>query len=94
MFTGPTAIAYSAGPGGGTKRSVSNFAKDNEKLRDPWRCWMGDTVLDQDGVQALADLPSLDELRGKLVGMISRRRRRIASVRSPAGQLRACSVPQ
>lgn len=49
---------------------------------------MGSTALDADGVKALASLPSLDELRAKLVGMISTPATRIAQVvNAPAGQL-------
>ena len=49
---------------------------------------MGETNLDADGVQALAKLPSLDELRAKIVGMINTPATRIAGVvQAPAGQL-------
>ncbi|MCB1513012.1 MAG: 50S ribosomal protein L10, partial [Hyphomicrobiaceae bacterium] len=49
---------------------------------------MGTTSLDQDGVKALASMPSLDELRAKLVGMIQTPATRIAQVvNAPAGQL-------
>lgn len=49
---------------------------------------MGSTVLDQAGVKALASLPSLDELRGKLVGLLQAPAQKVASVtQAPAGQL-------
>jgi large subunit ribosomal protein L10 len=49
---------------------------------------LGSTVLDADGVKALASMPSLDELRAKLVGMIQTPATRIAGVtQAPAGQL-------
>ena len=49
---------------------------------------MGATNLDAKGVEALATLPSLDELRAKLVGMIQTPATRIAGVlQAPAGQL-------
>ena len=49
---------------------------------------MGTTVLDQAGVKALADLPSLDELRAKLVGMIQTPATRIAGImQAPGGQV-------
>ena len=49
---------------------------------------MGDNVLDPSGVKALAELPSLDELRAKIVGMIQTPATRIAGVlQAPAGQL-------
>jgi large subunit ribosomal protein L10 len=49
---------------------------------------MGETVLDQKGVEALATLPSLDELRGKLIGLIQAPATKVAGVlQAPAGQL-------
>ena len=49
---------------------------------------MGETVLDQAGVKALAELPSLDELRGKLVGLLQAPAQKLAAVtQAPAGQL-------
>ena len=86
FFTGPTAIAYSEDPIAAPKIAVK-FAKDNEKLVILGGM-MGETLLDIDGVKALAELPSLDELRAKLVGMISTPATRIAMVtKAPAGQL-------
>lgn len=75
MFTGPTVLAYSEDPISAAK-VVSKFAKENDKLVVLGGT-MGSTVLDQAGVKALADLPSLDELRAKLVGMIQTPRRSI-----------------
>ncbi len=86
FFTGPTAIAYSDDPIAAPKVAV-NFAKDNEKLKILGGM-MGETLLDESGVKALASLPSLDELRAKIVGMISTPATRIAVLTSaPAGQL-------
>lgn len=86
LFSGPTAIAWSDDPVSAPK-IVATFAKDNEKLVILGGT-MGETVLDANGVKALAELPSLDELRGKLVGMISTPATRIAAVTAaPAGQL-------
>ena len=49
---------------------------------------MGETVLDESGVKALADLPSLDELRGKIVGMLNTPATRIAGLlAAPGGQI-------
>lgn len=85
-FTGPTAIAYSDDPVA-APRIAAAFAKDNEQFVILGGA-MGETLLDVDGVKALAELPSLDELRGKLVGMISTPATRIAGVlQAPAGQL-------
>lgn len=86
LFTGPTAIGWSDDPVAAPK-IIAAFAKDNENLVILGGV-MGETVLDANGVKALAQLPSLDELRGKLVGMISTPATRIAAVTAaPAGQL-------
>ncbi|UXM96030.1 MULTISPECIES: 50S ribosomal protein L10 [unclassified Bartonella] len=86
LFTGQTVIAYAADPITAPKVAV-DFAKTNAKLVILGGA-MGATALDADGVKSLASLPSLDELRGKLVGMISTPATRIALVtQAPAGQL-------
>jgi len=86
LFTGPTAIAYSADPVAAAK-VAAEFAKTNDKLKILGGS-LGTLRLDVAGVQALATLPSLDELRGKLLGMLSTPATRIAGVlQAPAGQL-------
>lgn len=86
LFEGPTAIAYSDDPVAAAKATVE-FGKKNEKLIVLGGI-MGETVLDVTGIKALAKLPSLDELRGMLVGMISTPATRIAAITAaPAGQL-------
>lgn len=86
LFTGPTAIAYSNDPVAAPKVAAA-FAKENDKLVILGGA-MGDTVLNADGVKVLASLPSLDELRAKLVGMIQTPATRIAGVlQAPGGQL-------
>jgi large subunit ribosomal protein L10 len=86
LFTGPTLIAYSGDPVAAPKVAVE-FARTNEKLVILGGA-MGTTSLDPEGVKALATLPSLDELRAKLVGMIQTPATRIAQVVSaPAAQL-------
>jgi len=86
LFSGPTAIVYSDDPVAAPKIAVE-FAKENENLVIHGGA-MGTTVLDVAGVKSLASLPSLDELRGKIVGMISTPATRIAGVtQAPAGQL-------
>jgi large subunit ribosomal protein L10 len=86
LFQGQTVIAYSEDPVTAPKVAV-DFAKANENLVVLGGS-MGSTELDVDGVKALASLPSIDELRAKIVGMISTPATRIASVVSaPAGQL-------
>ncbi|MEN3791769.1 50S ribosomal protein L10 [Fulvimarina sp. MAC3] len=86
LFEGQTLIAYSSDPVAAAKVS-NDFAKKNDKLVILGGA-LGATTLDANGVKALADLPSLDELRGKLVGMIQTPATRIAGVvQAPAGQL-------
>ncbi len=86
LFTGPTAIAYSDDPVAPAKVVVS-YAKKNTKLV-VLGGMMEETLLDAAGVKALASLPSLDELRANLVGLISTPATRIAVVvGAPAGQL-------
>ncbi len=86
LFNGPTAIAYSADPVAAARVAV-NYSKENDKLVVIGGA-MGDTLLDENAVKALASLPSLDELRGKIVGMLNTPATRIAGVlQAPAGQL-------
>jgi large subunit ribosomal protein L10 len=86
LFKGPTAVAYSTDPVAAAKVAV-NYAKANEKLTIVGGA-MGDTLLDSTGVKALASLPSLNELRGRLVGMLQTPATRLAVVlQAPAGQL-------
>ena len=86
MFTGPTAIAYSKDPVAAAK-VIAAFAKDNEKLTIVGGA-MGENMLDVAGVQALATLPSLDALRGKIIGLLQAPATKVAGVlQAPAGQL-------
>lgn len=86
LFVGQTLIAYSEDPVTAPKIAVE-FSKTNDKLVVLGGS-MGSTNLDANGVKALAELPSLDELRAKLVGMIQTPATRIAQVvNAPAGQL-------
>ncbi|MAP18763.1 MAG: 50S ribosomal protein L10 [Aurantimonas sp.] len=86
LFEGQTLIAYSSDPVAAAK-VTNDFAKGNDKLVILGGS-MGATTLDADGVKALATMPSLDELRAKLVGMINTPATRIAGVlQAPAGQL-------
>jgi large subunit ribosomal protein L10 len=86
LFTGPTVIAFSKDPVAAAKVAV-DYAKSNEKLVILGGA-IGKTNLKPDGVQALATLPSLDELRAKLVGMIVTPATRIAQVvAAPAAQV-------
>ena len=86
MFTGPTAIASSVDPVAAAKVCV-DFAKDNEKLVIVGGA-LGENALDLDGVKALAKLPSLDELRAQLIGLVQAPATKVAGVvQAPAGQL-------
>ena len=86
LFKGQTLICYSEDPVVAPK-VASDFAKGNDNLVILGGA-MGETNLDPDGVKALASLPSLDELRAKIVGMINTPATRIAQVvNAPAGQL-------
>jgi large subunit ribosomal protein L10 len=86
LFKGPTGIAYSKDPIAASKVAV-DFAKTNAKLVVLGGS-VGVTVLDAEGVKALASLPSLDQLRAKLIGLIQAPATKIAGVlAAPAGQL-------
>jgi len=86
FLKGPTAIAYSDDPIAAAKVAVL-YAKTNDKLKIVGGS-MGTQTLSAEGVQALATLPSLDELRAKLLGMLQTPATRIAAVTAaPAGQL-------
>jgi len=86
LFEGPTAIAYSADPVAAPKVAAA-FAKKNDKLKIVGGA-LGGTVLDAEAVRQLAELPSLDELRARLVGLINTPASRLASVlQAPGGQL-------
>jgi len=86
LFVGQTLVCYSDDPVTAPKVAVE-FAKTNENLVVLGGA-MGATNLDANGVKALASLPSLDELRGKLVGLVQAPATKIAGVTSaPAGQI-------
>lgn len=75
LLKGPTILAYSKDPVAAAKTAIA-YAKENDKLVILGGA-MGKTVLDANGVKALAELPSLDELRAQLLGLI----------KAPAGKL-------
>jgi large subunit ribosomal protein L10 len=79
-------IAYSKDPISAAKIAVK-YAKDNDKLVILGGS-MGKTVLNADGVKALADLPSLDELRAKLIGLLNAPATKIArTIKEPGAKL-------
>jgi large subunit ribosomal protein L10 len=86
LLKGPTVIAYSGDPIAAPKVAV-DFAKTNEQFVILGGA-MGKTVLDPNGVKALAALPSLDELRAKIVGLVQAPATKIAQVVvAPASKL-------
>ena len=86
LLTGPTVLAWSEDPVAAPK-VLSKFAKENDKLVILGGA-LGAQILDPAGVKALAELPSLDELRAKLLGLIQAPATRIAGVlQAPGGQL-------
>ncbi|SNS37438.1 LSU ribosomal protein L10P [Sphingomonas laterariae] len=86
LLTGPTALSTSADPVAAAK-VVVEFAKTNDKLEIVGGA-MGDTVLDVDGVKAPAMRATLDELRAKIIGLVSAPATKIAQVlQAPGGQV-------
>ena len=86
LLKGPTLIAYSGDPVAAPKVAV-DFAKTNEHFVILGGA-MGKTALDLNGVKALAALPSLDELRAKIVGLIQAPATKIAQVvNAPAAKV-------
>ena len=86
LLKGPTLIAFSGDPVAAPKVAVE-FAKGHEKFVILGGA-MGKTVLDPNGVKALASLPSLDELRAKIVGLIQAPATKIAQVvQAPAAKM-------
>jgi len=86
MLKGPIALAWATDPVAVAKTAVE-FAKINEKFVLVGGS-LGSQMLNADGVKALAELPGLDELRARLVGMIATPATRIAGIlQAPAGQL-------
>ena len=86
LFKGPVAIAY--GPDVTSAAKVATqYAKDNDKFTVVGGL-MGAQVLDQASIKALASLPSLDQLRAKLIGLLQAPATKIAGVlQAPGGQI-------
>jgi large subunit ribosomal protein L10 len=86
FFTGPTAIASSVDPVAAAK-AVVDFAKTTDKIEIVGGS-MGTQVLTPEGVKALASMPSLDELRAKLIGLVQAPATKIAQLATaPAAKL-------
>jgi large subunit ribosomal protein L10 len=86
LFKGPTGIAYSKDPVAAPKVLVA-YAKENQKLKILGGIAVG-SVLDPQGIKTLAELPSLDQLRAKILGLLQAPATKVAGVlQAPAGQL-------
>ena len=86
LMKGPTLIAYSDDPVAAPKVAVA-FAKDHDKLVILGGA-MGSTALNADGVKSLATMPSLDELRAKLLGLLNAPATKLAQLSTaPAAKL-------
>jgi large subunit ribosomal protein L10 len=86
LLTGPTAIASSVDPVAAAK-AVVDFAKTTDKIEIVGGA-MGTVVLNADGIKALATMPSLDEMRAKLIGLIQAPATKIAQLTTaPAAKL-------
>ena len=86
LFKGPVAIAYAPDPVSAAK-VATQYAKENDKFTVIGGL-MGEQVLDAKGVDALAKLPSLDQLRASIIGLLQAPATKVAGVlQAPAGQL-------
>ena len=87
LFKGPVAIAYGPDPVSAAK-VVTQYAKDNEKFTVVGGILGQTTILDKAAVTSLATLPSLDQIRARLVGLLNAPATKIAGIlQAPAGQL-------
>ena len=86
LLTGPTALATSVDPVAAAKVAV-DFAKTTDRFEIVGGA-MGDTYLDVNGIKALAALPSLDQLRATIIGLVQAPATKIArTVAEPGAQL-------
>jgi len=86
LMKGPMILAFSKDPIAAAKAAVT-YAKGNDKLVILGGA-MGKTILDANGVKALAELPSLDELRAKIIGLLNAPATKIArTVKEPGAKL-------
>jgi large subunit ribosomal protein L10 len=86
LLKGPTALAWSKDPVAVAKTAIE-FARINDKFVVLGGS-LGSQTLDAAGIKALSELPSLDELRARLVGMIQTPATRIAGIlQAPGGQI-------
>jgi large subunit ribosomal protein L10 len=86
MLTGPVALGTSVDPVAAAKIAVE-FAKTNDKLEIVGGA-MGALVLNADGIKALASMPSLDQLRGTIIGLVQAPATKLAQLATaPAAKL-------
>ena len=86
LFKGPVAIAFAKDPVAAAK-VATDYAKGNDKFAVIGAV-LGSSVLNEEGVKSLATLPSLDQLRGQLIGLIQAPATKVAGVlQAPAGSL-------
>ena len=86
LFKGPVAIAFAPDPVSAAK-VATQYAKDNDKFSVVGGL-MGQQVLDQKAISALATLPSLDQLRAKIIGLLQAPATKIAGIlQAPGGQI-------
>ncbi len=86
LLNGPTAIASSVDPVAAAK-AVVDFAKTTDKIEIVGGA-MGTVVLNAEGIKALATMPSLDEMRAKLIGLVQAPATKIAQLATaPAAKL-------
>lgn len=92
FFVGPTSVTYSKDPVSAAK-AVFDFSKENEKLKII-AASMGDKELSVDDIEKLAALPSMDELKAKILGLLTSPMRNIASIfnESASGIVRVISA--
>lgn len=87
MFTGPTAVAIANDDPVSVSKALTEFAKNNEDLVILGGS-LGSKTLEVSEIEALAKMPSLDELRAKIVGMLNTPATRIAGIlQAPGGQV-------
>lgn len=86
LLVGPVGLATSSDPVAAAKAAI-DFAKTNDKLEIVGGA-MGTTLLDAAGIKALASMPSLDQMRATLIGLIQAPATKLAVVtKEPAAQL-------
>ena len=92
LFTGPTAVAFGS-DAIMSARILSKFSKDNENLKLIGGL-MGTEVLDQTGIQNVANLPTLDEARAKIVGILATPASKLVSILLARSEKMSILIPE